>query len=410
MRVILRVTDSGPISLRAGRETTGAETINYIPGRAVLGGLAEAHASIRRNTSQFNDFFFADESTFGNLYPASFDPDDLQGVTDPVLPLPATAIACKRFGGFTFDEDDPIVAPHHGVYDDLISWTLFALGGKTRSGVLADLGHCRHHSGCREPMDHFDGFYRRNAWDAMKMGSANISQGLRTRTGVSRQTGTVATGILYSREVLGPGMGFWGSATIIDSCFDAFRDFVQEASATGVLRFGNNRTRSMGRVVLEVNEASDGDTEETLTERIQRFDLEFRKQAANAEVSTTHALYVPLTLVSDVILVDHLLRYQTQIDPGYLQQVWQLQGAEPVYQHNSVRRVMGWQSLLRMPRADEVAVAMGSVFLFGFSTPLDKQKVTALLRMQDQGVGVRRREGFGRVVVASPFHWEVKGQ
>lgn len=57
MRVILRVTDSGPISLRAGRETTGAETINYIPGRAVLGGLAEAHASIRRNTSQFNDFF-----------------------------------------------------------------------------------------------------------------------------------------------------------------------------------------------------------------------------------------------------------------------------------------------------------------------------------------------------------------
>ena len=63
-----------------------------------------------------------------------------------------------------------------------------------------------------------------------------------------------------------------------------------------------------------------------------------------------------------------------------------------------------------MPRADEAAVAMGSVFLFGFSTPLDKQKVTALLRMQDQGVGVRRREGFGRVVVASPFHWEVKGQ
>lgn len=410
MRVVLRITDSGPLSLRSGRDAPNAETISYIPGRAVLGGLAEAHAAIRQDASQFNEFFFSEESAFDNLYPASFSSDDLRSANDPVLPLPATAIACKRFGGFTFDEDDPITDPHHGVYDTLIPWALFALSGETRSDLLAGLNHCSHSSGCQEPMDRFEGFYRRNAWDAMKMGKANIRQGLRTRTGISRQTGAVAKGILYSREALGPGMDFWGTATIAESHFEAFRDFVQEANEAGLLRLGSNRTRSMGRVVLEVEEAGQGDTEEILADRIQGFDREFRQQASDADIAANHALYVPLTLVSELILIDRLLRYQTQIDARYLQETWQLPGAKPIYQHNGVRRVMGWQSLLRIPKADEMAITKGSVFLFGFSTPLDEQKIASFLRMQNQGAGARRREGFGRVMVASPFHWEVRGQ
>jgi CRISPR-associated Csx10 family RAMP protein len=380
--------------------------------------LAEAHASIRHNTGEFNEFFFDKESSFGNLYPDSFGSkklgesksDELQSGTAPVLPLPATALSCKRFGGFTFDEDDPIIDPHHGVYDTLIPWALFALSGETRSDLLAGLNHCSHDSGCQEAMDRIDGFYRRNAWDAMKMGKANIRQGLRTRTGISRQTGAVAKGILYSREVLGPSMRFWGAAAIAESNFEAFRGFVQEANATGMLRFGSNRTRSMGHVVLEVEEAGQVDTEDMLAERVQHFNQELREQASGVNVATRHDFYVPLTLVSDVILVDHLLRYQTQIDASYLREVWQLPGAELVYHHNGIRRVMGWQSLLRIPKSDEVAIMMGSVFLFGFSAPLDEQKIATFLRLQNQGIGARRREGFGRVMVASPFHWEVKGQ
>ncbi|MBU6349704.1 MAG: hypothetical protein KGS73_06095 [Chloroflexi bacterium] len=410
MRIIMRVTDSDSLSLRSGREASNTETLDYIPGRNVLGGLAEAHTLLRSNPVQFNKFFFSEDSTFGNLYPALFIGDELQGNEDPVLPLPATAVSCKRFAGFTFDEEDPLTNPHHGVYDTLIPWALFALSGEQRFDLLSGLRHCSHLSGCSEAIDRFDGFYRQNRWDARKIGKSNIRHGLRTRTGISRQTGAVAKGILYSRETLGPCMTFWGNATVRTDQFEAFREFVQEASAAAMVRFGNNRTRSMGKVVLDVDKASQEDTEDSLAERIQQFNQAFQKQALSANLTPHHAIYVPLTLISDVILVDRLLRYQTQIDTRYLQEVWGLHGGELVYQCNSTRSIMGWQGLLRLPRADEIAITMGSVFLFSFAAPLDVQKISALLRLQEQGVGIRRREGFGSVIVASPFHWEVKGQ
>lgn len=412
MRVILRVTDSGPISLRSNRDASGAESIDYVPGRVVLGGLARAHTVLRNNIAEFNEFFLSPHSSFGNLYPASFRPDliDLQGDTDPVYPLPATAVTCKRFGGFTFDEYDAQDDPHHGVYDTLISWALFSLGGQIQPGFLAGLSRCNHSSGCQEQLDRFDGYYRRNSWDNRKMGCPQVDRGIRTRTGISRQTGAVAKSILYSREVLGPGMSFWGTATIPDSSVDTFYRFVEEANDAGELRFGSNRTRGLGRAVLSMDTPGSVDTTQDLKARVLSFNQEFQQQAAIAGVMLPHTLYVPVTLASDVILLDHLLRYQTYISADYLQESWQLSDAVLVYHSCSVQPVMAWNDTLHLPRADETAVAKGSVFLFGFSSSLDDSKIGTFLRMQEQGLGVRLREGFGRIVIANSFHWEVKGQ
>jgi len=412
MRVILRITDSGPISLRSNRDVFGAKSIDYIPGRVVLGGLAGAHATLRNNSTEFGEFFLSEYSSFGNLYPSSFRHDlvDLQGETDPVYPLPATAVTCKRFSGFIFDEYDAQDDPHHGVYDTLIPWALFSLDGQTQPGLLAGLARCNHPSGCQEPLDRFDGYYRRNSWDSKKMGSPQVDRGLRTRTGISRQTGAVAKSILYSREVLGPGMGFWGTATIPDSSADAFYQFVEEANNAGELRFGSNRTRGLGRVVLGMDKSGPVDTTEDLRTRISSFDQELRTQATAAGVTLPHALYVPLTLASDTILLDHLLRYQSHVSASYLQESWQLSDAVLVYHNGGVQSVMGWNDVLRIPRADETAIVKGSVFLYGFSSPLDDSKIASFLRIQEQGLGVRVREGFGRVVIANSFHWEVKGQ
>lgn len=70
-----------------------------------------------------------------------------------------------------------------------------------------------------------------------------------------------------------------------------------------------------------------------------------------------------------------------------------------------MRRVTGWSGLWGLPREDALAIGMGSVFVVRFEQEPD---FGALLRLQEEGIGERKAEGFGRVTVADPFHWEVQ--
>ncbi len=404
MKYIVEITDCGPLSFRAGRETTTATSLGYVPGTALFGGLATAHRLLRCNPTQFDAFFMNDEASFGNLYPAKFR-DELQSDVWPVYPLPATARSCKRFGGFKFDERDSHRDPHHGVTDALIPWALFALNGQTDVRPLQSVKSCT----CDEPMDAFDGFYRRDAFDGARIGTAKVERSLRTRTGISRATGAVEQGILYSREVLQAGTPFWGTLTVPDAQAEGFYAFCQETNESGLLRLGNNRARGFGKVTLRLVEPESEDTPDALAQRIGVFDAALREQAQRYDIATPHALYVPITLTSDAIVFDSLLRYRRTLATDYLEETWGLCNAEVVYQTNGTRRVMGWNELWRLPKPDDVALTMGSVFLLGFSEALNDTLVDGLLQMQTQGIGIRRREGFGRLVVANPFHWEVQG-
>ena len=205
-------------------------------------------------------------------------------------------------------------------------------------------------------------------------------------------------------------MSFWGTLAVSSEASRAFAQFVEEANRTGLLRLGNNRTRGFGRVTLSLAQVDEADSAQSLSTRIQTFDAELRKRAQAQKIETPHQFYLPLTLISDAVLFDRLLRHRAAIEPDYLAQTWGISGAELVYQNSGTRRVMGWNDLWRLPKRDDVAIAKGSVFLFGLARTLGDDLLPALLRMQTEGIGARRREGFGRLLVASPFHWEVEGQ
>ena len=419
MKYIVRITDSGPLSFRTGRETTSGETLKYVSGSVLFGALATTYAKLRHDdTVAFNEIFFSDESSFGNLYPSSFSHAGLGRDSDAVYPLPNTASTCKRFGGFRFDfDEDDSDDPHHGVYDTLIPWALFVLGDQSHFEVFKDVDKCHFKlfkdvdkcTICEASMDRMDGFYRRNARDAQKMGTASIKRALRTRTGINRATGTVQQGILYSREVLRPGMEFWGTVSVPDAQDKSFKQFVEQANQSGMLRLGNNKTRGFGRVTLRLKAAKERGELDSLRQRLQTFDAELRQAAQNFDIETPHKLYLPLTLTADAILFDRLLRYRTALDRAYLESLGIL-GAELIYQNSATRRVMGWNTLLGVPKADEIAITMGSVFLFGLASELNDNLLQRLLRIQTEGIGARRREGFGRLLLASRFHWEVKGR
>ena len=394
MTIYATLYSEAPLSFRESRDPTHTATLPYVPGSAVLGGLAAAARTDGLTNQQFADWFLRGRVRFGNLYPASFTKDALQGLA-PVYPVPLTARSCKRFGGFRF-QDEP-GDPHHGVTDALIPLTLFALSGESQPTTLDGVRKC---PVCGQPLDRMDGFYR-VADNPTHIGQPHVGRAIRTRTGINYDTGTVAQGILYSRQTLPANSNFWGEWHA-EGDVTAFKQFVERASEAGQVRLGSNRTRGLGRVVIRCDDQPDEDWT-MVRERVMEFDQLLQTAARKAHINLSAKLYVPLTLLSDVVLYDRLLRPQLTLSSEYLAQVWGLSGAQVIVQVSGVRRIESWSALWGLPKADDLAIAMRSVFVVALASD-DRTTLQALHRLQTQGCGARRAEGFGVVRVADRFH------
>ena len=399
MRAELVITARAPLAFRAGRDAAHADSLPYLPGTAVRGALAAAHRLLRPGaTEEFESLFLRERIHFANAYPSEFGQRELQDDQCAVYPLPVTARSCKRFAGFKFQSDAS--RDLHGVSDHLLPWVLFALSNETRIEPLDQVAKCAR---CGEVVEVLTGYFRRGLGSG-EIGKANEDSALVTRTGISRETGAVQRGVLYSRVILPKGSRFWTEFLLPDELYDGFRDFAMEAAGTGLLRVGTNRTRGLGRISLTEVKPGQDESEQALEGRIRAFDEALRKAARDAGIEPSHALYIPLTLTSDAILPDGLLRHCTRLDGDYLANRCGVNGAELVYHAAGTRRVVGWNDLWGLPKPDEIAIAMGSAFVFGFKQDPSRE---AVARLQAEGVGTRRSEGFGKVRVADPFHWEV---
>lgn len=403
MNCLVRGSAQTPIAFRAGRDDTREATLAHVPGTAVYGGLAAAHARMRPNRrDEFGEFFMKERVIFGNLYPGKFSKtgrpaNPLDQQLSPIRPLPRTARTCKRFGGFRFHADND-QEQRHGVWDSLIAWAAFALSDETNPDALGQLRECH----CHEPLDKCTGFYRRGSLVG-QWGASIASGGIVTRSGISRATGAVAMGVLYSREFLHTGNEFCGEWWIDDELASDFTSFFAEVS-DGSLRVGHNRTRGFGKLAFPGGMVSaEVDSAIQIEARARAFDAALR-QAAGADAR--HAFYLPATLVADCILPDIAGRYCLQITGNAIAETWGISSAELIYCNAAPRRVTGWNDMWGLPKADEWAIAMGSVFLFGLANEPDWQ---TLWEAQSRGCGSRCAEGFGAVRVADEFHVEVNG-
>ena len=411
MKARLIVLSESPLNFRVSRSTTSFETLKYIPGTTLLGAFAAAHRKTRDNEAEFKRFFLSGEICFGNLYPANFQASELSGTDlrddeQPVKPIPNTARSCKRFSGFRFKADEGD-RERHGVMDSFIYWGLFALSGQTKVKILDSHKKCTYaddHGECAELLDAFSGFYRRGE-NVTEIGKSEVKTRLLTRTGISRETGTVQESILYNREVLNEGQWFWGTMSFADeSLHDGFDNFAEDIGDKGILRIGNNLTRGLGKLGISQFDKFDTDDRASFKERADTFNKKFHTQAQRYGVDLPHGFYFPITLQSDAILPDQQLRYQMALNEDYLRD---LADAKLVYQNAGQRRVTGWNALFGLPKSAEWAISMGSVFLFGYNGTTDGRFYQKLYDIEQTGIGKRRPEGFGQVTVADAFHWEV---
>lgn len=401
-------TAKTPLSLRMGRNNTEAATIDHIPGSALFGALVNAYSTMYPGqTHELEELLFSETTRLGNLYPVDAK-ENAANPKQPVYPFPRTAHSCKRFGGFksTANKTDA-----HGIHDHLIPLALFEMSNYQKPELLRERRLCEFTNAngltCQEARSpQREGYYRRGetagAWSSFEPKAM-----LRTHNGISRRRGTVQESILFSRSVMAAESVFWGMLRVDDDDHAVtLKQFVEEASQAGMIRVGSNRSRGMGRVELTLT-ACDPDTPEKLAGRLETFNQSLTQTAAAHEISLKYKRYVPITLTADAILIDHLLRYQSSLKAAYLAETHDLTGAELMYSNLSMRRIMGWNGLYQLPKADQLAVSKGSVFLFGFDSTIDRDLVEKLYNLQELGVGLHRREGYGQLLIANPFHWEV---
>jgi CRISPR-associated protein Csx10 len=411
-----------PLAIRADHATTRSGSTDFIPGNTLLGALATVHRVFRKEQQEeFERLFLRGETLYSNLYPAMFEIKDeslreLLQENLPIYPLPKTAQSCKRHKGFVSVEGQDSDA--HGVRDTLVDWAMFRLGKDLPSEkMIVALEKNKNCKKCREPMHHLEGYYRHLTVASHSMVKVENSSRLQTRTGIDRDSGTVREGILYNRQVFEEGSRFWGEICLPDdeALTASFTSFVREVNGSHFLRLGTGRTRGMGKVEISIQPISLGAPEERLAklrERIDDLDKRIHKQIAKtweADVQQFEKVFFfALTLHSTAILIDEFLRYHGRIDEDVLCELLGIEsgsyGLQECYTNTSTKRITGWQELWGTPRTNEFAIDTGSVFLFQCHRDKYDELTKKLFDLEEQGIGNRRAEGFGRVCVSDPFH------
>lgn len=419
----LNLEAQSPLAIRSDHAAGGADSAGYISGTALAGSLAAVHRLYYPDdTVAFERLFLGGHVQYPDLYPATFKQEGMQNAIDhPVYPLPKTAQSCKRFPGFYPMQDEEVDDDRHGVRDSLLDWAFFELGSKAiEAGQSIDTtallkpvqDHKKCPDPCSKPMDHFTGYYRRSRVDG-RMVHASVETRLQTHTGINRATGTVQEGILYNRRVFEEHMRFWGMVKLPDDLAPTLQQFIGEVGLSGLVRIGTGRTRGLGKAHLAVEPLEDErDRFDQFKERLETFSTKLRDLATKRFPEYDLALkpfYFALTLHSPVILCDDLLRYRGTINEKALEELLHVpaDNFQLMYQAASTRRVTGWNELWGTPRTNEYAIDTGSVFLFAITIEPADTLWQALFKLEEEGVGRRKAEGFGRVCVSDPFHLEV---
>ena len=135
--------------------------------------------------------------------------------------------------------------------------------------------------------------------------------------------------------------------------------------------------------------------------------------------------YFSLSFPTGAVLVDSFLRYtidladmiswiapMSSVDAAFpmqnrptrqLPSGGRVQWTAAVTKHERLR---GWNAAHGLPKQDEWMIARGSVYVYRFQgTPEQRETlIQQLITLSEEGIGLRRNEGFGTVLVSDDFH------
>ena len=374
-----------PLMVRQKRQTGTPHTLDYLPGSTLRGALAAT--CLRTGKTAASSFFkklFLDHPVhFCDLLPVP-DGESISSV------LPLTAISCKREPGFD----------RHGVFD-----TLAVMAASRIEKIPPDKAswECPH-PGCGEDMKPFGGFWNSNL-DCPRKFEPNVI--VNRHTGIDRTTGTAATSMFFITQAIAE---YYKGADIHDPEFypqylsggifldDQEVDLLLTLIGNPVFA-GADRTRGFGELSLELRQVADQGAYLPESESIDKWSRIFRKRLkSRMSKAPEKGVYFSVKLESNAILLDQFLRPVSEIDALASLNV------EPIAKVTGAKMIHGWHAAMGLSRPDDMATAMGSVFLFRYKGDDINSLTEGLKSLVINGIGVRREQGFGRVSICDPLH------
>jgi CRISPR-associated protein Csx10 len=384
LRVLLRADEPLLVARRA-EAGNQFETLESIPGSVLRGALAwrvarRAAKKLGDDDSDeyknFVDLFFRDAIRFSPLLPVEVSYSDRHH-GHPTIPAPRDLLTCELHPGYESDINDR----GHGVWsktwDDDVP---------DQCGQCAQPDDARGTVGTKVKLRPIGGF--------LPLNRAGLTTRFRSRQTVEMhirihpRTGRVRAGDLFGYVSLEPGQYFVGEITCTDrSIWQILRQVadLKPVGQVNELRLGRACRRGHGKASVLLQEADKSPWQgPSLAERV------------------TDANKVVLTLLSDAIVTDPWGRFVRGFDATWLERELALPDqvvvtVDPARCFSGVRPVDAFNAKLGLPRTRDVALVAGSSVRLSFSGVGLGELQASLARVEAQGIGLRRDEGFGRV-------------
>jgi CRISPR-associated protein Csx10 len=392
MLLNLNIEAQGPLAFAERRPNDQFRASQpYIPGSTIFGALG----AILAREKQFDAEIFR-ELRCHNAYPAH------EGDTW-VHPLPLTALQPK--GDEQANVTDALVARICWERQQPAALIYAPTDNKGRPWAAV---------GARFYTQHDDALHFRS-----------VSQRVLTRVAINRRRRTAEDSRIYSPFVLNEARStmidgqrhltptrFVGTIALPDHA-DAIYNALQRIDALGA-----RTSTGIGSVKIFPTSAQPDDGA-AIAQRIDALTQRFRQQAKRYKDLGGEKWMVPersiftVNLLADALLLEHGWLPTQQLSPVALREAAGVEAEISLLRAFTVTKtVAGWHTTWQQPKPAQLAVGMGSVFVFKANEPLSDDDCARLAVLQHRGIGERRQEGYGQIRMCDTFHtretWNLK--
>ena len=336
--------------------------------------------------------------------------------------FPLTAVSCKREG------------VKHALVDQL--W--YRIAQHYMAGIVEENAESvwRECNQCQADLKAHEGFWEEHGNNSLGEMN-NDRQHVAVHVGIDRRTATAAESILYTLESTLPSdeeKDLYGWFSTDDEALAALKELLESEDYR--ISVGHHRTRGYGDIRIQLDEVVEEVDCQSDVKNWEQWSQELIAFLSSPplsipDIGNPESFYFSLSFPTGAIFVDKFLRYS--LDPAvvlsWLSPMSSVDDAFPI-QSRPVHRLLsggtmqwiaavtkherlrGWNASRGLPRQDEWSVARGAVYVYCFQGTTEEREglIQHLSTLSKDGVGLRRNEGFGTVVISDDFHHQFHNQ
>ena len=337
MKIYYAITIIDDLSLGVTSATVNsANTLDYIPGSAIMGALASKiySESTPDIITMADELFQKNEAFFSNclpLFPLNNNPSKLARA----LPVPLCLHSAKNDAAKRINR-----SAENDNLDKTIQWK------QIRTGYITD--------------SFFDFSFN------------TVEKSAITRTAIDSCTYTAQEGKLFTQEFIHKGQSFLGYV----ECDDSFKSIIMQLFDDKVIRLGRSRGSEFGRAQIKMIEAKDISSNYSPVPDSKHL---FIWCISNIEFYDTE-YGIPTAVPRADNIIGMQIKAEFNASRSFIR-------TENVRNFNRKRGGFDGEKLL---------VKAGSVICFDLESTLSKED---LIKIQQNGIGLNRQQGYGEIIV-----------